>query len=99
MASAAPVQPGVRDVFITNSDTLLWGVWNGTAFNLPVGRDWVQLTLKNPTSARLIEIDSTADLKTWSLVGYFTNCLNGVLLIDTNSAARKRFYRVGVVIQ
>jgi hypothetical protein len=96
VTESAQVQEPVRDVFVVG-DPLLWGTWNGVAFDMPVKRSWLKLKLANPTSANLVKLDTTTDLKFWTLVGYFTNCPNGILVLDTDSTNRYRFYRLSVV--
>ena len=77
---------------------VLWGTWNGLGFDVPVDRTWTQIYIPNPTGSNFIQLDWSPDLSSWRRIGYFTNCADGLLLVDaTGIGERMRFYRVVVI--
>ncbi len=96
-ASFSPPDSVIRNLHILGSPPM-WGSWNGTAFEVPVNPAWPRIFIPNPTRANFIHLAWSSDLRVWNPVGYFTNCTEGVMLVDaTGIGERLRFYRISAM--
>lgn len=93
---AAQTPGAVRDAHVIGV-TVDHAYWNGSAFDLPIGTNWFQIFLPNPTQADFVQVDWSPDLLSWTNVGYFRHYTNGIWLVDpTAQGLPMRFYRLGI---
>lgn len=85
-----PTQP----VLVLPDSGLGYAFTDGNNIVLTISNASPQLYVTNPGQVPFFRVDTSPDLMTWSTLGYFTNFVNGVVLIDNDGQSlAKRFFK------
>lgn len=92
-AAVVPTPPVTQPVLVLpGNGNVVEVTQDGTNWNLIVEKASPKLYVPGTNFFRL---DASTDLKTWSTVGYFTNFVNGIYLVDDDGQSlAARFFKV-----
>jgi len=95
-AALVPSTPVTQPVLVLpGNGTVIQVSQDGTNWNLLVQAASPKLYVPNASQANFFRLDSSTDLKSWSTVGYFTNFVNGVYLVDDDGQhLAARYFKV-----